>query len=151
MILGVDPGLHGAMALYDPTNDELIRVHSMPLDKKTNQIDTFALALVFDSLAKDVVFAVLEEVNAMPGQGVTSMFNFGQSFGLVKGMLASYNIPVYLVRPAIWKGSMGLGRDKEDSRVMAIKMFGEQYFPRKKDEGKAEAALLAHFGKRFWG
>jgi len=151
MILGIDPGLHGAMAVYDPANEELLRVHSMPLDKKTNKIDTFILAQIFDSFAGNVKFAVLEEVGAMPGQGVVSMFNFGQSFGLIKGFLASYNIPVYLVRPAIWKGSMGLSRDKEDSRVMAIKLFGENYFPLKKDEGKAEAALLAHFGKRFWG
>lgn len=150
LILGIDPGINGAMALYDPEKDELIRVHSMPKDKE-GKIDTFALALVFDSFASNVSYAVLEDVHSMPGQGVVSMFNFGQSVGLIKGILASHNVPVYLVKPAVWKGSLGLGRDKEDSRTMAIKMFGENYFPRKKDEGKAEAALLAHFGKRFWG
>lgn len=149
MILGVDPGASGALALLNPQTDSLEGVWAMPINKQDNKIDLYKLAAIVDNFAHDVVFAVIEEVHSMPGQGVASMFSFGQAFGLIKGILASYNIPMYHVGPSVWKGSMGLGRIKEDSRKKASQLFGAGYFPLKKDEGKAEAALISYFGKRF--
>ena len=97
---------------------------------------------------KDDVRVVIEQVAAMPGQGVTSMFNFGQSFGILKGICSAMQLPMYFVRPAKWKKYFGLiNSEKDASRTRAIEMF--PYFSsqlsKKKDTNKADAILIASF------
>src|SRR5262249_28456239 len=91
--------------------------------------------------------AVVEQVGARPGQGVTSMFRFGHSCGVARGVLASQRVPVTLVAPTRWKRHFGLGADKEESRALALRLFpaSAEPFARKKDHGRAEAALLARW------
>ena len=91
---------------------------------------------------------IIEQVSAMPGQGVTSMFNFGQSFGILKGICSAMQLPMYFVRPAKWKKYFGLiNSEKDASRTRAIEMF--PYFSsqlsKKKDSNKADAILIASF------
>ena len=91
---------------------------------------------------------IIEQVSAMPGQGVTSMFNFGQSFGILKGICSAMHLPVYYVRPAKWKKYFNLiNSEKDASRTRAIEIF--PYFSsqlsKKKDNNKADAILIASF------
>ena len=97
---------------------------------------------------KNDVRVIIEQVSAMPGQGVTSMFNFGQSFGILKGICSAMQIPVYFVRPAKWKKYFNLINSQKDaSRTRAIEIF--PYFSsqlsKKKDSNKADAILIASF------
>ena len=97
---------------------------------------------------KDDVRVVIEQVAAMPGQGVTSMFNFGQSYGILKGICSAMQLPMYFVRPAKWKKYFNLiNSEKDASRTKAIEMF--PYFSsqlsKKKDSNKADAILIASF------
>ena len=99
-------------------------------------------------LDKREIKVVIEQVSAMPGQGVTSMFNFGQSFGILKGICSSMQLPMYFVRPAKWKKYFNLiNSEKDASRTRAIEIF--PYFSnqlsRKKDSNKADAILIASF------
>jgi len=152
LILGVDPGLSGALALYDPAAKTLRALIDMPLTyEKRRHIDTAALANFIEIHAADILFAVIERVHAMPEQGVSSTFRFGDAFGLVCGMCASSNLPVHFVEPAVWKILMGLSHDKNRSRDKAMGLFPAHAadFKRKKDDGRAEAALLAYFGERL--
>lgn len=137
------------MALYDHSANKICAIHDMPTFeiKGKRKINLSALVSTLDSYLGQIKFAVVEEVGAMPGQGVTSMFNFGFSTGLITGVIASQYIPIHTVRPAIWKTLMGLGRDKDESRRRASQLFPQDapLFSRKKDDGRAEAALLAVF------
>lgn len=152
-ILGVDPGLSGALALYDPLKQTPLGLWSTPLTpSKTKKngvfrkdIDLPSLAQLIDGHAPTIGFAIVEQVGAMPGQGTVSMFRFGQSLGAVSGILASSMIPTYYVSGSVWKSAMGLSRDKKDSINKAI-----GFFPAFKDvlyrsDGKSEALLLAVF------
>ena len=91
---------------------------------------------------------VIEQVSAMPGQGVTSMFNFGQSFGILKGICSAMQLPMYFVRPVKWKKYFGLiNSEKDASRTRAIEMFPyySSQLSKKKDINKADAILIASF------
>ena len=91
---------------------------------------------------------VVEQVNAMPGQGVTSMFNFGQSFGVIKGVCAALSLPIYFVRPTKWKKHFNLIKtNKEASRTKVIEVYPEisSKLSRKKDSNKADAILIARY------
>jgi len=97
---------------------------------------------------KNQIRVVIEHVSAMPGQGVTSMFNFGQSFGILKGICTAMQLPMYFVRPTKWKKYFNLlNSEKDASRTRAIEIF--PYFSsqlsRKKDSNKADAILIASF------
>ena len=99
-------------------------------------------------IEKQNLRVIIEQVSAMPGQGVTSMFNFGQSFGILKGICSAMQLPMYFVRPAKWKKYFGLIKSEKDaSRTKAIEMF--PYFSsqlsKKKDSNKADAILIAYF------
>ena len=101
-----------------------------------------------NKLEKQDVRVVVEQVSAMPGQGVTSMFNFGQSFGIIKGICSAMQLPLYFVRPAKWKKYFNLIKSEKDaSRTRAIEIF--PYFSsqlsKKKDSNKADAILIASF------
>jgi crossover junction endodeoxyribonuclease RuvC len=104
---------------------------------------------IIRDVAPDACF--IERVNAMPGQGVSSVFSFGRSYGLVLGALGALRVPVHLVSPADWKRRMRLDRDKNSARAMATRMFPDagHYFTRVRDHDRAEAALLAWFGTKW--
>jgi crossover junction endodeoxyribonuclease RuvC len=152
LICGIDPGLHGAVAFYDTHAGELHAVHDLPTQKTANgkkhELDLPSLGVLIDSYAPQTLFAVIEEVGARPGQGVTSMFRFGFAAGAVAGCIASSMVPVHYVKPAVWKMIMGLDRDKNKSLTLAKKQFPNHahMFKRKMDADRAEASLLAFFG-----
>lgn len=156
-ILGIDPGLSGALALYTPATDASpvgIEVIDMPTHeitvnkRKKKAIDLYALATWLDVRRADIRFAVIEDVHSMPAQGVTSSFNFGFAAGSVQGAVAANLIPMRLVRPSTWKANMGLTADKDSSRRLASQKFPAfaALWARKMDDGRAEAVLLAVFG-----
>jgi crossover junction endodeoxyribonuclease RuvC len=157
--IGVDPGLSGALALYVPAALGALFVEDMPTMRMRNgkrRIDTKALAALLADWTErySIERATVEDVHAMPGQGVTSMFSFGFSAGAAQQALASAGIAVTLVSAATWKAICGLrgGKDNKDaSRRLASKVFPEHaaLWARKKDDGRAEAALLAHYGIRL--
>lgn len=153
LILGIDPGLTGAFALYDPEKGEPVEIHDMPLMKfnvgdKKKVLDLPALSFTIDALAPRILLAMIEEVHAMPNQGVVSMFRFGMVTGQVHGILSANYIPIFFTKPAVWKGAMNLGRDKEGSMRMAkLKYPGHTHLFL--NHGRAEALLIAEFGARF--
>ncbi len=152
-ILGADPGLSGAIAWYNTSTKTIDHVHDMPTVQINNKVhlDLPRLANLVNAYSRDTILAVIEEPSAMPGQGVVSTFRFGHACGVIQGVVSGSNVPIQFVRPAIWKQILGLSRDKNRSRIMATQMFPGQVhqFLRKKDDGRAEASLLAFFGERF--
>lgn len=143
-ILGVDPGISGALAFVDQSNVLApVVAYDMPLADKT--IHGAEIARIIKQHLP--MFAVVERVHAMPKQGVSSSFNFGYSHGMVMGVLAALNIPVFLVSPTVWKRHFRLAAEKEEARALAISMWpAYPGFSKKKDHGRAEAALLAKYG-----
>ncbi len=148
--LGIDPGLSGAIAAYDPAADEL-KVWDMPTHeitsnrKKKRTLDIFGLANIIDPLAPDTIKAVVEQVSAMPKQGVTSSFNFGFSAGCAQMAIAAYFIALETVAPVAWKRVMGITSDKDQARRQASRLLPKHsgLWPLVKHDGRAEAALLA--------
>ena len=154
LIIGIDPGISGSICFFE--NGKIIDVVEMPTmtegKKNKRQVNG---AQVYNEILKRInksekhnVRVVIEQVSAMPGQGVTSMFNFGQSFGILKGICSAMQLPLYFVRPAKWKKYFGLiNSEKDASRTKAIEMF--PYFSsnlsKKKDSNKADAILIASF------
>ena len=152
VVLGIDPGQTGAIAAFD--GERIEAVIDMPtmtrLHGKGQQVDPYTLATaLIDLCAGREATAVLEAVSAMPGQGVTSTFHFGESVGVVLGVLGALQIPVRMVTPAKWKKAAGLlGRDKDAARTLAIQLHPEvaDQLTRKKDTGRADAVGIARFG-----
>jgi crossover junction endodeoxyribonuclease RuvC len=150
-VLGVDPGATGALAMLDTDLSALV-VCDMPSvlikvgTRHRRQISEFWLADILRVYAPDAAW--IERVHALPKQGVTSSFSFGLSYGLARGVLAALAVPVTLVTPNEWKRSFRLGPDKAEARVIASRLFpaNAACFTRAKDDGRAEAALLALFG-----
>ena len=149
-IWGVDVGAFGAIAILDTDSRELVVIDMPTLKVKrgprvVNQVDAHMLA---DSLRPHVtgeIKALIEKVHAMPGQGVSSMFSFGRAAGIVEGVLAGLSVPFELIPPATWIKSMRTFGGKDGSRQRAQELFPDyaHLFARKKDDGRAEAALLA--------
>ncbi len=154
-ILGIDPGLSGAMTVLCPRTDSIILVCDMPTELSgvgnRRQINVAALALKMDSFIDEVAFCVFEEVHSISGDGPVGAFAFGKSAGILIGMLGAHTIPIFFTPPQIWKPIFGLSKNKNESRALAIKKFpiSSDLFARTKDDGRAESALLAYFGKRF--
>lgn len=152
MILGIDPGLTGAIAAME--GGKVVVVIDMPvvarLYGKGNEIDAYTLAtMVMELGASNIETAVMEAVGAMPGQGVTSMLHFGESIGVVKGVLGALQIPVRFVTPQRWKKTAGIaGKEKDAARSLAIQQHPEvaDQLQRKKDTGRADAICIARFG-----
>ena len=152
LIFGIDPGVSGAISILE--NKKIIEVYEMPtmIDGKKNkrQVNGSQVTNIFkDNLKenKETVVAV-EHVNAMPGQGVTSMFNFGQSFGVIKGICSALSLPIYFVRPTKWKKYFNLIKTNKDaSRTKVIEIYPEisSQISRKKDSNKADAILIARY------
>lgn len=153
-IIGIDPGAAGAVAIIEDTG-KLVHVFEMPAvevivgGKAKRRVSPEMLAAELELYAYQGARAVIEQVGAMPGQGVTSMFAFGESFGLAKGVLAGLKIPTSTVTPGKWKKALQLNAGKDGSRQKAAQIWpaaaGE--FKRVKDDGKAEAALIAYWGR----
>jgi crossover junction endodeoxyribonuclease RuvC len=153
-VLGIDPGATGALAMIDTDLGALV-VIDMPsavvrTSKTTQrrQVSESWLAAALATLDPDTAW--IERVHALPKQGVTSSFNFGLSYGIARGVLAALAIPVTLVTPQEWKRHFRLGPDKNEARLIASRMFpaNARDFTRVKDDGRAEAALLALFGSQ---
>jgi|TARA_B100000795_G_scaffold261731_1_gene238816 crossover junction endodeoxyribonuclease RuvC len=151
-IIGIDPGLSGAIAILEDNKiEELFDMPVMPDGKKNKrQLNSALLVkLIKDSIKnlEDTVM-VVEQVNAMPGQGVTSMFNFGQTFGAIKGICAALGLPIFFVRPAKWKKHFELiNSSKDASRTKAIEMYPSisEQLSKKKDVNKSDAILIARY------
>lgn len=150
---GADPGLDGAIAFFDPAADRLTMLRMPTFEitvgkKKRRRVDVHSLARALRLHADDIALATIEEVHAMPKQGVSSGFSFGASFGLLWGVVAALDIPAKPVEPAVWKRRMGLTGDKDASRRLASRLLPRHahLWPLKKDDGAAEAALLAIYG-----
>ena len=151
-IFGIDPGVSGAICVLK--KGKILEVHEMPtiIDGKKNKKQVNG-AEVTNILLKEIgdeseSRVVIEHVNAMPGQGVTSMFNFGQSFGVIKGICAALKLPIYFVRPAKWKKHFNLiNTNKDASRTKVIEIFPyiSSKLSRKKDSNKADSILIAKY------
>ena len=152
IIIGIDPGLSGAIAILE--NNEVKKILEIPVmsegKKNKRQLNNAQLVNLLKDNIKDFNDAsvVVEQVNAMPGQGVTSMFNFGQTFGAIKGICAALGLPIYFVRPAKWKKHFDLiSSSKDASRTKVIEMYPllSSQLSRKKDVNKSDAILIARF------
>jgi crossover junction endodeoxyribonuclease RuvC len=142
-VLAIDPGLSGAFCHLSDGGD-ILAIGDLPVagEGKKARIDAANFALLVRSL--EPRRAVVELVSAMPGQGVSSMFRFGQSVGVVTGVLGALAVPIEWVTPGVWKRAVGIGADKEAGRLKAIETWPAQaqHMARKRDHGRAEAALL---------
>jgi len=154
-ILGVDPGLSGAMAML---NAGAVDVFDIPTTTRTvnkkekRQIDPYQLSAWLEIQRPLIKFAVVEQVGAMPGQGVTSAFNFGFTTGCIHGIIAACGIEIRTVPPQVWKRKYGLlGQNKDASRGEASRRFPQftHLWQLKKHDGRAEAALLALYGSEM--
>ena len=154
LIIGIDPGISGSICFFK--DGKILDVVEMPTmtDGKKNKRQVNG-SQIYNEIKKKIdvvsgedIRVVIEHVTAMPGQGVTSMFNFGQSFGILKGICSAMRLPMYFVRPAKWKKYFSLiNSEKDASRTRAIEIF--PYFSsqlsKKKDSNKADAILIASF------
>lgn len=148
MILAIDPGASGALAFFDHVSGTL-EVIDMPVvnvergGKAKREISPALLAQVVRSMPASR--CVVEKVGAMPGQGVSSMFQFGRGVGMIEGVTASLGLPLHYVTPQRWQKDVGVRGGKDGARLRAIELFPAyaSLFARKKDDGRADAALIA--------
>tara|TARA_Y100001958_G_C20993314_1_gene379994 strand:- start:109 stop:603 length:495 start_codon:yes stop_codon:yes gene_type:complete len=154
LIIGIDPGISGSICFFE--DGKILEVIEMPTmtEGKKNKKQVNGVQ-IYNEFSKRInitgnqdIRVIIEQVSAMPGQGVTSMFNFGQSFGIIKGVCAAMQLPMFFVRPAKWKKYFSLINSQKDaSRTRAIEIF--PYFStqlsKKKDSNKADAILIASF------
>ena len=154
LIIGIDPGITGAICFFEDRKIiDLIEMPNMAVGKKNKRQVNGAQVYneIFERIKnynKKDIKVVIEQVSAMPGQGVTSMFNFGQSFGVLKGICSAMQLPMYFVRPAKWKKYYNLINSKKDaSRTKVIEIFPyiSTQLSKKKDSNKADAILIASF------
>ena len=154
LVIGIDPGISGSICFFQ--DGKIIDVVEMPTmiegkknKKQVNGSQIFnEISERIEKIDKKDIKVIIEQVSAMPGQGVTSMFNFGQSYGILKGICSAMQLPMYFVRPAKWKKYFNLiNSEKDASRTKAIEIF--PYFStqlsKKKDSNKADAILIASF------
>ena len=154
LIIGIDPGISGSICFFE--DGKILDVVEMPTmtDGKKNKRQVNG-SQVYNEISKRIkkidkrdIKVIIEQVSAMPGQGVTSMFNFGQSFGILKGMCSAMQLPMYFVRPAKWKKYFNLiNSEKDASRTKAIEIFPyySSNLSKKKDSNKADAILIASY------
>ena len=154
LVIGIDPGISGSICFLE--DGKILDVIEMPImnegkknKKQVNGSQIYNEILErINTQEKKNIRVIIEQVSAMPGQGVTSMFNFGQSFGILKGICSAMQLPMFFVRPAKWKKYFNLiNSEKDASRTRAIEIF--PYFStqlsKKKDANKADAILIASF------
>ena len=152
LVIGIDPGLSGAIAILE--DKKVLNILDMPVmtegKKNKRQINSAQLVnIIKKNIHKtDEISVVVEQVNAMPGQGVTSMFNFGQTFGAIKGVCAALELPIFFIRPSKWKKHFELiNSSKDASRTKAIEMYPSlsDKLSKKKDVNKSDAILIARY------
>ena len=153
LIIGIDPGISGSICFFK--DGKILEVIEMPVmtegkknKKQVNGSQIYNEFLKRINRKDDEIRVVIEQVSAMPGQGVTSMFNFGQSFGVLKGICSAMQLPIFFVRPAKWKKYFNLINSQKDaSRTRAIEIFPyfSTHLSKKKDSNKADAILIASF------
>lgn len=159
LVLGIDPGFTGALALYSYMERQLFTLIDMPLTDPSilkigrdhrHNVDSSKLAAWVQLYSPRIALASIERVHAAPEQGVTSTFRFGEGFGILQGIMAAFQIRTIYPHPSVWKIAQGVTSDKETSLIAARAhstiQQSSQYFSRKKDHGRAEAFLLARFG-----
>ena len=153
-IIGIDPGISGSICFFE--NGKILDVIEMPTmaegKKNKRQVNG---SQIYNEISNRIhlvknqeIRVIIEQVSAMPGQGVTSMFNFGQSFGILKGICSAMQLSMYFVRPAKWKKYFNLiNSEKDASRTKAIEIFPyfSTHLSKKKDSNKADAILIASF------
>ena len=154
LIIGIDPGISGSICFFE--DGKILDVVEMPTmtDGKKNKRQVNG-SQVYNEIYKRIkkidktnIRVIIEQVSAMPGQGVTSMFNFGQSFGILKGMCSAMQLPMFFIRPAKWKKYFNLIKSEKDaSRTKAIEIFPyySSNLSKKKDSNKADAILIASY------
>ena len=151
-IIGIDPGLSGAIAVLEDI--KVLSLFEMPVmaegKKNKRQLNSAQLVNIIKENTNDneEIAVIVEQVNAMPGQGVTSMFNFGQTFGAIKGVCAALGLPIFFVRPSKWKKHFELiNSSKDASRTKVIEMYPSfsKQLAKKKDVNKSDAILIARF------
>ena len=151
-ILGIDPGLSGGISVLE--DQKVLGIFDMPVmaegKKNKRQLNSAQLVNIIkeNTRSDDEVVIIVEQVNAMPGQGVTSMFNFGQTFGAIKGICAAMSLPIFFVRPSKWKKHFELiNASKDSSRTKVIEMYPHlsNQLTKKKDVNKSDAILIARF------
>ena len=152
IIVGIDPGLSGAIAILKDIRG--LNIFDMPVmaegKKNKRQLNSAQLVNIIreNTNSSEEIIVVVEQVNAMPGQGVTSMFNFGQTFGAIKGVCAALQLPIFFVRPSKWKKHFELIKaSKDSSRTKTIEMYPHlsNQLSKKKDVNKSDAILIARY------
>lgn len=149
-VIGIDPGASGAIALL--VSGVLVSVHDMPTvtvernKSQKRQVCPAGLSMLMQQLSPNK--AIVEKVGARPGEGVSSMFSFGRSVGIIEGVLAAKQIPVTFVTPQAWQKWSGAARGKDGSRQRVMELFPREahLFARVKDDGRADAVLIALAG-----
>jgi crossover junction endodeoxyribonuclease RuvC len=154
LIIGIDPGISGSICFFK--EGKILDVVEMPTmtegKKNKKQVNGSQIYNEISNRIKQIdkkeIKVIIEQVSAMPGQGVTSMFNFGQSYGILKGICSAMQLPMYFVRPAKWKKYFNLiNSEKDASRTKAIEIFPyfSENLSKKKDSNKADAILIASY------
>jgi crossover junction endodeoxyribonuclease RuvC len=160
LVMGIDPGLNGAIAVVDVDSNSIVDMIDMPTFKKPSKarkqgffefVDVHQLSSLIDAYSPFTALAVLEEPGAMPNQGLSSTFRFGHICGQIHGVLAGHYIPVCTTKPGVWKSALALTTDKDDSRELASKEFPAftPLWALKKHNDRAEAALLTLYAKKY--
>lgn len=157
VILAFDPGTTGAYALLHADGDLIVR--DLPVLKvkrgKTvrSEIDLYELANQLRKIAAEntITMAVVERVGSMPGQGLSSTFGFGRTYGVIQGVIAALQMPMHLVTPVTWKRALRVPSEKDGARLRASEIFPQysHHWSRVMDHNRAEAALLAHWFQRL--
>jgi hypothetical protein len=153
-ICGIDPGTYGCIALYHP--EKPLILFDMPTleisrnGKKRIQIDLYALARFVDEHSSQIKRAIIENPQGMPGQASNATYRLGLNCGIAQMVIAASFIPMELVAPSTWKRTMGLSKDKDASRLKASQIAPQwsAQWSRVKDDGRAEAFLLAVWGSQ---
>ena len=153
LIIGIDPGISGSICFFKEGRIEDVIEMPVMTDGKKNKKQVNG-AQIYNEISKrlnndhQTIRVIIEQVSAMPGQGVTSMFNFGQTFGAIKGICAALELPIFFVRPSKWKKHFELiNSSKDSSRTKAIEMYPKlsNHLAKKKDVNKSDAILIARF------
>lgn len=158
-IVGIDPGYSGVLSVLDIDSRQIVDQFDMPIYKTPTKsrrsgslrhLDVHKLSSFVDNYSKNIAIVVLEEPGAMPKQGLSSTFRFGHTCGLIHGVMAGHYLPVYPVKPAVWKLALGLGYIKEEALNMANKLWpsvqDQGRWALKKHHDRAESALIAYYG-----
>lgn len=159
LTIGIDPGLSGAIAFLPERDDPFVVDMPIMAHSKTghvkNAVDVYALTRLLDThtIGPELIDAqvFLERVNAFPGQGVSSVFSLGMTFGAITGVVAALGIPLHFIEPRDWKGYYKLPKDKEFARAAATRFYPKVDLSRKKDHNRAEALLIARYGLQKMG